>query len=160
MMDLNEIIKKYSSYKFWDMQHALKHENANYEIYNYNAIKLFAMDHEVLLYYEKSFLAKIILEWKTTDLLEREKIIRYMGAHYTQKKYDSTQSIRTYEEFNMMFDEKQLRLTISTKKYVRFLIKNSQENKRKQQRIIEAEQTVELGLSLLEIVIDLFASFH
>lgn len=97
---------------------------------------------------------------KTTDLLEKEKIIRYFGDHYTQKKYDPTQSIRTYEEFNMMFDEKQLRLTIPTKKYVRFLIKNSQEKKRKQQRIIEAEQTVELGLSLLEIVIELFASFH
>ncbi len=159
MMNLNEIIKKYSSYKFGEMQHALKHENANYEIY-YNAIKLFAKDHEVLLYYEKNFLAKIILEWKITDLLEKEKIIRYFGDHYTQKKYDPAQSIRTYEEFNMMLDEKHLRLTIPTKKYVRCLIKNSQENKRKQQRIIEAEQTVELGLSLLEIVIELFSSFH
>lgn len=159
MMNLDEIIKKYSSYKFGDMQHALKHENANYEIYN-NAIKLFAKDHEVLLYYEKSFLAKIILEWKTTDLLEKEKIIRYLGDHYTQKKYNPTQSIRTYEEFNMMFDEKQLRLTISTKKYVRFLIKNSQEKKRKQQKIIEAEQTVGLGLDLLEFVIELFNLFH
>ncbi len=104
MMDLNEIIKKYSSYRFWNMQHALKHENVNYEI-DYDAIKFFVKDHEVLLYYEKSFLAKIILEWKTTDLLEKEKIIRYLGDHYTQKKYDPTQSIRTYEEFNMMFDE-------------------------------------------------------
>ena len=158
MMNLNEIIKKYSSYKFVDMQHALKHENANYEIYC-NAIKLFAKDHEVWLYYENSFLAKIILEWKTTDLLEKEKIIRYLGDHYTQKKYNPTQSIRTYEEFNMMFDEKQLRLTIPTKKYVRFLIKNSQEKKRKQ-KIIEAEQTVGLGLDLLEIVIELFDLFH
>ena len=153
MVNLNEIIKKYSSYEFEDMQHALNHENANYEIYN-NAIKLFAKDHEVWLYYEISFLAKIILEWKTTDLLEKEKIIRYLGDHYTQKKYDPTQSIRTYEEFNMMFDEKQMRLTISTKNYVRFLIK-----KRKQKKI-EAEETVGLVLDLLEFVIELFNLFH
>ena len=72
MIDLDAIVKKYSSYNFWDMQRALKREKANYEI-DCNSIKLFAQDHEVLLYYEESFLAKIILVWKTTDLLEKEK---------------------------------------------------------------------------------------
>jgi hypothetical protein len=159
MIDLNEVIKKYSSYNFWDMQRALKHEKANYEI-DCNSIKLFAKDHEVLLYYEESFLAKIILIWKTTDILEKEKIIRYLGDHYTQKKYDPIESIRIYEEFNMMFDEKQMRLTISTKGYGRSLNKNSQVKKRKQQRVKEAFESVELGFSFLEIIIELFTSFH
>ena len=130
MIDIDAIVKKYSSYNFWDMQRALKREKANYEI-DCNSIKLFAKDHEVLLYYEESFLARIILEWKTTDLLEKENIIRYLGDHYTQKKYDPTQSIRIYEEFNMMFDEKQMRLTISTRGYGRVSIKNSQVKKKK-----------------------------
>lgn len=159
MIDLDAIVKKYSSYNFWDMQRALKREKANYEI-DCNSIKLFAQDHEVLLYYEESFLAKIILVWKTTDLLEKEKIIRYLGDHYTQKKYDPTQSIRIYEEFNMMFDEKQLRLTISAKGYGRSSIKNSQVKKRKQQRVKETFESIDLGLSFLEIIIELFTSFH
>jgi hypothetical protein len=159
MIDLNEVIKKYSSYNFWDMQRALKREKANYEI-DCNVIKLFAKDHEVLLYYEESFLAKIILVWKTTDLLEKEKIIRYLGDHYTQKKYDPIESIRIYEEFNMLFDEKQQRLIISTKGYGRVLNKNSQVKKRKQQRVKEAFESIDLGFSFLEIIIELFTSFH
>lgn len=159
MIDLNEVIKKYSSYNFWDMQRALKREKANYEI-DCNVIKLFAKDHEVLLYYEESFLAKIILVWKTTDILEKEKIIRYLGDHYTQKKYDPIESIRIYEEFNMLFDEKQQRLIISTKGYGRVLNKNSQVKKRKQQRVKEAFESIDLGFSFLEIIIELFTSFH
>jgi hypothetical protein len=113
-----------------------------------------------LLYYEESFLAKIILIWKTTDILEKEKIIRYLGDHYTQKKYDPIESIRIYEEFNMLFDEKQQRLIISTKGYGRSLNKNSQVKKRKQQRVKEAFESIDLGFSFLEIIIELFTSFH